>query len=184
MGLILERATAMSITAFTEEKLWRPLGMEFDWSWSVDHEPGGIEKMESGLNARAIDYLKFGKLFLDGGQWNGSQIVPAEWAATSTTAKPAVDLPNVYPTDSTFWQLTPSGEKGFYGYWWWGWIEPDGRESFAAIGKHNQFIFVSRADRVVIVRNGTRTGHPAREWMAWFQRTAHKLGAQNGKPEH
>jgi len=182
MGLILERVTGMSITAYTEQRLWQPLGMEFDGSWSVDHEPGGMEKMESGLNARAIDYLKFGKLFLDSGRWDGRQIIPAEWAAESTAATPAVDRPDLFPPDSRFWQWTPSGEKGFYAYWWWGWVEPDGHESFAGIGKHGQFIFISRADRVVIVRNGAGIGRPGREWVAWFQRVAHRLGAQSDKP--
>ncbi|HUJ76976.1 MAG TPA: serine hydrolase, partial [bacterium] len=179
MGIILERATGMSVTAYTQEKLWGPLGMEYAGSWSVDQEPGGMEKMESGFNARAIDFAKFGQLILDGGAWQGRQVLPRSWVAESTTADPARDHPGYYRPGSSFYQWTPPGEQGYYAYWWWGWHEPDGRVSFAANGKHGQFIFISPADRVVIVRNGTRIGRPGREWFAWFQRAAHAIGAQN-----
>jgi len=76
--------------------------------------------MESGLNARATDDLKLGKLFLDDGRWNGHQIISAEWVAESTAASAAIDRPDLFPPDSRFWQWTPPGEKGFYADWWWG----------------------------------------------------------------
>jgi CubicO group peptidase (beta-lactamase class C family) len=84
LGIILERATGRSVTTYLQEKIWTPLGMEYDGSWSLDSDETGFEKMESGINARAIDFAKFGRLYLNGGNWNGAQIVPAEWVATST----------------------------------------------------------------------------------------------------
>jgi CubicO group peptidase (beta-lactamase class C family) len=47
LGVILERATGRSVTAWLQEKLWTPLGMEFDGSWSLDSEAAGLEKLES-----------------------------------------------------------------------------------------------------------------------------------------
>ncbi len=38
LGLILERATARPVTTYLQEKLWTPLGMEFDGSWSLDSD--------------------------------------------------------------------------------------------------------------------------------------------------
>jgi CubicO group peptidase (beta-lactamase class C family) len=59
------------------DRLWTRIGSEFDSSWSLDRE-NGFEKMESGINARAIDFAKLGRLYLAGGSWDGEQIVPAQ----------------------------------------------------------------------------------------------------------
>jgi CubicO group peptidase (beta-lactamase class C family) len=56
LGMILERATGRPVSAYLSQKIWRPLGMEADGSWSLDSEASGFEKMESGINARAIDF--------------------------------------------------------------------------------------------------------------------------------
>ena len=37
--------------------------MEADGSWSLDSTQSGFEKMESGVNARARDFARFGMLF-------------------------------------------------------------------------------------------------------------------------
>ena len=53
LGMILERTTDVSVTAFLQAKIWNPVGMEFSGSWSVDSEASDFEKMETGVNARA-----------------------------------------------------------------------------------------------------------------------------------
>lgn len=85
LGMILERTTGMSVTEYTQTRLWDPMGMEYDGAWALDSESSGFEKMEAGLNARAIDFAKFGRLFLNEGDWDGEQIVSAEWVAESTS---------------------------------------------------------------------------------------------------
>lgn len=75
LGLILERATGMSVSEYMSAKLWQPLGAEADATWSLDSERFGFEKLESGINATAADYARFGLLFLHQGKWNGARIV-------------------------------------------------------------------------------------------------------------
>src|SRR4030042_440402 len=58
-GMILERTTGMSVSQYLQERIWKPLGMEYPATWSINQEEDGLEKMESGLNARAIDFAKF-----------------------------------------------------------------------------------------------------------------------------
>jgi CubicO group peptidase (beta-lactamase class C family) len=67
VGMILERATGMSVSRYLQEKLWKPMGMEADGSWSLDSTTSGFEKMESGVNARARDFARFGMLFAEEG---------------------------------------------------------------------------------------------------------------------
>ena len=38
LGMILERTTGMSVTEFTQTRLWEPIGMEFDGQWALDSE--------------------------------------------------------------------------------------------------------------------------------------------------
>jgi CubicO group peptidase (beta-lactamase class C family) len=60
--LILERTTGRTASQYLQEKLWQPLGAEFAASWSLDSQEDGFEQMQSGINARAIDFAKFGQL--------------------------------------------------------------------------------------------------------------------------
>ena len=54
-------------------------------NWSIDSDGDGLEIAYVLLNARAIDFAKFGHLFLNNGNWNGKQIIPARWVIESTT---------------------------------------------------------------------------------------------------
>lgn len=99
LGMILERTTGMSVTEYTQTRLWDPLGMEFSGAWALDIEASGFEKMEAGLNARAIDYAKLGRLFLEGGSWDGVRVVSSDWVQESTSLDPATHNPGYYAND-------------------------------------------------------------------------------------
>src|SRR3712207_8167965 len=85
--MILERATDMPVSRYLQEKVWKPLGMEADGSWSLDSKNSGFEKMESGVNARARDFARFGMLFAKEGSWEGRQLISREWVKESTDRK-------------------------------------------------------------------------------------------------
>jgi len=150
LGLILERATGKTVTAYLQEKIWTPIGMEFDGSWSLDSEKSGFEKMESGINARAIDFAKLGRLYLNAGNWNGSQIVSSDWVAKSTQVEKGRAL----------------DEKVSYGYMWWEMPRQNAANDFLALGDYGQFIYVSPFKNLIIVRNGEKYGLEG-EWLEW-----------------
>ena len=58
LGLVLERTTGTSISDFMATRLWQPLGAEADATWSLDSDGSGFEKLESGVNATAVDYAR------------------------------------------------------------------------------------------------------------------------------
>ena len=141
LGMVLERATGRPVTTYLSQKIWRPLGMEAEGSWSLDSESSGFEKMESGINARAIDFAKFGRLYLKRGEWDGEQVVPASWVEQSTRVETTTD-----PAD-------------FYQYFWWvDVVEPE-RGRFMARGNLGQYIYVVPDKDLVIVRFGERFGY-------------------------
>ena len=163
LGLILERATGSSVSDYLQEKIWKPIGMEFPGSWSLDEN--GFEKMESGINARAIDFAKFGRLYLNQGNWDGMQVVPAKWVADSTQADDSVDYDNYYYDDFIF-----TDRSGYYKYMWWG-IQREGQAyDFSAIGNKGQFIYVSPEKNLLILRFGENYGRfgDAQGWIELF----------------
>jgi CubicO group peptidase (beta-lactamase class C family) len=157
LGLILERATGQSVSHYLQEKVWKPLGMEYPASWSLDSAHDGFEKMESGINARAIDFAKVGSLFLHYGNWNGKQLVSEEWVRESTTPD---------PSDTREWKVfaDAKADNGYYKYMWWGTQRDHDTYDFRAAGKYGQYIYVSPRDHVVIVRYGTDEGDVAAWW--------------------
>ncbi|HSR29844.1 MAG TPA: serine hydrolase [Anaerolineae bacterium] len=165
LGLILERATGVSVTEYTQEKLWEPLGMEFSGSWSLDSKASGFEKMEAGLNARAIDFAKFGRLYLKNGNWNGVQVMPAEWVAESTQVDLSRQRDTYYPDEMG--QVIFDTLQGYYKYMWYGYARDGGEYDFSAEGDHGQFIYVSPHKNLIIVRNGTEYGSD-QSWYDWI----------------
>lgn len=166
LGMVLERTTGMPVTEYLQTRIWEPLGMEFGGSWSLDSEKSGFEKMESGLNARAIDFVKFGQLYLDNGHWDGVQVIPAGWVAESMQVDPSVHDDAYYPEG--FGQSIYNSGQGYYKYMWYGLFRGEGNYDFAAEGDKGQFIYVSPHKNLVIVRNGVDYGIPSDEWMALF----------------
>ncbi len=73
LGMLLVKATGMSITQYMQERIWTPLGMESDAYWMKDDH--GMEMAFAGMNATARDYAKLGELYRLKGQWQGKQIV-------------------------------------------------------------------------------------------------------------
>lgn len=172
LGLILERSTGMSVSQYTQTRLWDPLGMEFDGSWALDRD-GGFEKMEAGLNARAVDYAKLGRLFLNEGEWEGEQVVSSNWVRESVSLNPEHDRSDYYPDD--WGREVYADGAGFYNYMWYGRLREGHPADFAAEGDHGQFIYVSPAYDLIIVRNGTSYGESPSVWIDAFYEAAENL---------
>jgi CubicO group peptidase (beta-lactamase class C family) len=158
-GLALERATGTPVATYLERKLWRPLGMEADGSWSLDSRRSGFEKMESGVNARAADFARFGLLFARDGAWRGLQLVPRPWVRDA----PLVPTTGVGP-----------GPAGAYGLFWW--VQDDRRPPARfARGKYAQHIYVVPDSDLVLVRFGRDAGY--RHWPELLSELARRLAA-------
>lgn len=156
LGMILERATHKPVAEYLQEKIWEPLGMEYPASWSIDSKASGFEKMESGINARAIDFAKFGRLFLNKGRWDGKQVISEAWVAESTQ-RDAVPVNKDYYTVHDM-ELFFKSAKSYYKYLWWGYTRDGQDYDFFAAGHLGQYIYVCPQKNLVLVRNGKETG--------------------------
>ena len=153
LGLILERALKMkTITQYLQEKIWTPLQMESNASWSIDKKKDGLEKTFCCLNSTAIDFAKFGRLYLNKGNWDGKQIVSKSWVEESTKLD------------------TLDGSVPYYQYQWWS-ARPG--EDFFAEGILGQFIYVYPKKNLIIVRLGSSYGNTS--WRSVFIKLAQQL---------
>ena len=135
LGMIIAKATGKSLSNYLEEKLWKPMGMEYNAYWLCDNQ--GMEVALGGLNITLRDYAKLGQLYLNKGNWQGVQIIPENWVIASITP----DAPH----------LMPDKNKLGYGYQWW---IPFGDEGeFMASGIYTQKIYINTITKTVIVKN-------------------------------
>ncbi|MEM1246660.1 MAG: serine hydrolase [Acidobacteriota bacterium] len=89
LGLILMRKTGKNLLDSMDEQILQPLkigrAVWGSWSSTPRPEPEAIPLAGSTLHVRSRDMLKFGQMLLDGGRWQGVQVVPEPWVRESLT---------------------------------------------------------------------------------------------------
>jgi CubicO group peptidase (beta-lactamase class C family) len=146
---ILVRATGQSVLDFATEHVFSPLGITVERNvtfrnakeqrafnqstsisgWAADST--GLNAGGWGLTLSAADMAKIGQLCLDGGMWNGNQIVSAQWIHECTS-------------EHSRWK-----ENNLpYGYLWWV-VEGD-EPGYAAMGDGGNVIYVNTKRRLVV----------------------------------
>lgn len=97
---VIGKATGMRTDRYAQEKLFGPLGIapgSVRWVYS----PLDIPQTGGGLRLTGQGLLKVAQLYLDGGKWQGKQLVDEAWVKASTTPHAEID------------------DKTEYGYLWW-----------------------------------------------------------------
>jgi len=82
LASIVQRNAGMPLTRYLRPRLFDPLGIGHV-GWHTF--PPGREQGFSGLHARTEDIAKLGLLYLQRGQWEDAQLIPAEWVAEATS---------------------------------------------------------------------------------------------------
>lgn len=107
LAVILERATDEQFDDYARRVLFEPLGIrDVVWLGRI----GGIPSADAGLRLRGRDLAKIASVFLNGGRWNGRQIVPEAWVAEAPIRR--VTPPPLEP-------VPDFGLEVGYGYQWW-----------------------------------------------------------------
>ncbi len=134
---IISQASGMTIEKFAQKYLFNELGItQVEWDHTANKKV-----IDSGkrLYMTPRDLAKIGLLVLDDGNWNGKQIIPADWVKEATTQKT---------------QITGMD----YGYFWWNipfTLEEEKIISKTATGNGGQYIMViPRLDMVAVFTGG------------------------------
>lgn len=156
---ILAQATGQSVLAYARTHLFDPIGIpttpadqsvagdahlaEYQragFAWPVD--PQGFNTAFSNLKIRPRDMARFGQLFLQGGRWNGRQVVPASWVQQATAGEAGAAFSSFLKAGD----FQPTG----YGYLWWI-TTTDHLPAFFALGYGGQLIEIVPQRHLVIV---------------------------------
>lgn len=146
LGIIIERATKIPISQYLETKIWQPLGMEADAQWNTDGK--GQVKTYCCLNARARDYARFGRLYLNGGSWQGQQLINEEWIGQSISRD------------------TTQGSSFGYNHSWH--IGLKNYNDFMAIGFYKQHLYINPDKNLIIVLLAHKEGKLKAERANWW----------------
>ena len=131
IGVLVSSATGKTVSAYLQEKIWGPFGMEHDAVWMLG--PTGHEISGCCISASLRDYARFGLFIMNGGIAGDKAVLPDGWIAAGTTKQADIGI---------------SGRG--YGYQWW--TNDDG--SYAAQGIFGQGIFIDPKRKLVIASNG------------------------------
>jgi CubicO group peptidase (beta-lactamase class C family) len=104
LASIVQKAVGTGLLDYLRPRLFDPLGIE-DPQWSLN--PQGVPTGGFGMSLRTEDIARFGQLYLQKGQWQGRQLVPAAWVEAATSRQ----VSNGSKPDSDW-------EQG-YGYQFW-----------------------------------------------------------------
>jgi hypothetical protein len=83
---IVQKATGQTVLDYLGPRLFEPLGID-NPTWFTS--PEGVSVGGYGLNLRTEDIARFGQLYLQQGEWNGKQLIGAEWVAEATALQTA-----------------------------------------------------------------------------------------------
>lgn len=143
LGIIVSRATGEDLRDYGQERLFGPIGAQVG-EWRQDGDGYRWGCIEISFTAR--DLARFGRLYLDGGQWNGEQIVSADYVAESL--EPATT--DIKRGD---WLISKEGRYHRdigYGYQWWSARVGTHRFSYAAGHGGSHIVLLHDLDMVIV----------------------------------
>ncbi len=145
LAAVIQEATGRTLYDFGQEHLFGPLGMD---SVQCGTDAQGVSDGGNGFVMNVYDMAKLGRLFLNGGIWEGRQIISEEWVKESTTLQ----------------FKRPAGSAD-YGYQWW--VRTFGAENYDAFfaqGHFGQYIFCVPELVLIVVFTSHHTGSSGMYW--------------------
>jgi len=136
VGLCVENASGQALDAFAERRLFAPLGI-VDWRWQRD--AGGHAKGQGNLSLNAGDFARIGQMALDGGRWQGREIVRAGTLDELLAPRVRIRASDPYADE--------------YGYFWYRKLQRIGGHEFEVIfasGNGGNKLYLVPALRMVV----------------------------------
>ena len=141
LSAIVQKVTGKKLLTYLREKLMDPLGMSGD-IWTEESETG-VAMGGFGLNVRVDDIARLGQFYLDGGCWEGKQLLDPAWVRDAQTP---------WSDNSTGGNRGQSDWSCGYGYQFW-MCKPE--HVFRGDGAFGQYcIICPDQDMVIAINSG------------------------------
>jgi CubicO group peptidase (beta-lactamase class C family) len=125
------------------ERLWQPMGAEFDAHVGIDSVGGGM--FDGGVSAAMRDLARFGNLYVNKGYaLDGAAVLPEWWVEDTFAGGPDSREAFASSEDATYMR------GGMYrnGFW----FPSESGDVMLALGIHGQMIYMNRVTGVVGVK--------------------------------
>lgn len=162
LSAMVQKVTGQKLVDYLFPRLFRPLGIN-NVSWA--ESPEGVNTGGWGLFLKTEDLAKMGLMILQNGQYEGKQIVPAEWIAEASAAQvPCV--PAGLNSDQAHlmkkFAKTSDWLQG-YGYQMW----RCRYNAFRADGANGQYILIIPEKNAVVITTAHVTDMQAELNLIW-----------------
>ncbi len=141
LGIILRRATGVSVSEYLTPRLWQPIGAETSALWRADKT--GLERTGGHFNATLRDYARLAIVLANDG------VRPDDPHRTQI-------IPTKYLVEATDWRRDPAAFRPgtaspTFGYGYQFWLFPGERRRFALLGVYGQMIFIDPEQKLVMI---------------------------------
>lgn len=138
LGIVIERAYGRTLAELWEEKVWSKIGTEAPIRWAMDSKKHRQLKTFCCIDAKARDFARLGRVWMNHGMYGEERIFPADWM--QEVRRPQLNDGATVNYKYQFWQA------------------PQAYGCFLAAGMFGQMVFMCPERQLMIVRLGERSG--------------------------
>lgn len=140
LGQIMENVSGIGSAELFSQRVWSKLGAEEDAQCMVDRE--GACVVMGGFGTTLRDLGRWGQMIANGGQFNGEQIISADWVEKVRSGN-----------HGNFEHYTGMLPKGAYSAQFW--VTDNERHITSALGYAGQQVYIDKDINLVIIRLST-----------------------------
>jgi len=153
LAMIVARACDMDLKSYAQKYLFSPMGAEVgDWLQDRDGHYIG----SGGIHVTAREAARFGALYLNDGEYEGNQIIPADWVRDSL---------RTYSENARDYGMSVRFRDIGYGYQWWSARAGDHHFNFAWGHGGQLIVLLDELDMVIVTTADPFFGqHDGQSW--------------------
>ena len=156
LSAAVQKVTGQKVVDYLDSRLWKPLGIKKPF-WQ--ESPSGVNTGGWGLYLKTEDLARMGLCLLNGGEFNGKQVIPADWVKEmSANQVPCVNAGmnermlreiQAHPEHPAYKSFLPENNDWVQGYGYQMWRCRHG--AFRADGANGQYIIIIPEKNAVVV---------------------------------
>ena len=153
LAMIVARACDMDLKSYAQKYLFSPMGIQVgDWLQDRDGHYIG----SGGIHVTAREAARFGALYLNDGEYEGNQIIPADWVHDSL---------RTHSEDARDYGMSVRFRDIGYGYQWWSARAGDHHVNFAWGHGGQLIVLLDELDMVIVTTADPFFGqHVGQSW--------------------